>query len=138
MSDRLILSAIEADCRLGVYAWEQQAAQPVWIDLELGIAAARAAAGDSVEDAVDYAALVTAVREVAEGRAFHLLETLAEAIAAAVLAQGATSWVRVRVKKRALKRIGYAAVEIERRARQQPRRAGTSRRSSRSPTASRR
>ena len=110
----------------------------MWIDLELGIDAARAAASDAVEEAVDYATLVTAVRAVVEGRTFRLLETLAEAIAAAVLAQRAVPWVRVRVKKRALKQIGYAAVEIERRAGQRRRRAGTSRRSSRFPTASRR
>ena len=114
MSDRLILQDIEASCRLGVYEWEQTTPQPIWIDLELAIDAARAAASDEVGEAVDYAALVTAVRELAQRTPCRLLETMAEAIGSLILTRFNTSWVRVRVKKRALEGMGYAAVEIER------------------------
>ena len=116
MSDRLILQDIEASCRLGVYEWEQTTPQPVWIDLELAIDAVRAAASDQVGEAVDYAALVAAVRELAQRQRYRLLETLAEAISSLMLTRFKTRWVRVRVKKRALEGMGYAAVEIERRA----------------------
>ena len=114
MSDRLILQDIEASCRLGVYEWEQASPQPVWIDLELAIDAAKAAASDAVSEAVDYAKLVAAVRELAQRQPYHLLETVAEAIGSLILTRFNTSWVRVRVKKRALEGIGYAAIEIER------------------------
>jgi dihydroneopterin aldolase len=116
MSDRLILQDIEASCRLGVCEWEQTTPQPVWIDLELAIDAARAAASDAVDEAVDYAALVAAVRERAQRQPYRLLETMAEAISSLMLTRFKTRWVRVRVKKRALEGMGYAAVEIERRA----------------------
>ena len=109
-----MIEGIEAECRLGVYEWEQAKPQPIWIDLELSIDAKRAAARDDVRDALDYAALVAAVREEAQRRPVKLLETLTEAIAGLVLEQCGTKWVRVRVKKRALKGIGYAAVEVER------------------------
>ena len=114
MADTLSIQDLEAACRLGVHEWEQDAPQAIWIDLELAIDASRAAAHDDVREAIDYARLVAAVKERAQAQAYRLLETMAEAIAADVLRQFETSQVRVRVKKRALPGIGYAAVEVVR------------------------
>lgn len=113
--DQLIISDLEARCRIGVYDWEQQTPQPIWIDLELSIDAQRAAGRDEVKDAVDYSRLVTAVRAQVESSSYRLLETAAEAIAELVLSAFPTVRVLVRLKKRALPGIGYAAVEIIRR-----------------------
>ncbi|PIQ83831.1 MAG: dihydroneopterin aldolase [Candidatus Omnitrophica bacterium CG11_big_fil_rev_8_21_14_0_20_63_9] len=113
MPDRLIISDLEAQCRIGVFEWERAQPQPIWIDLELPIDAARAAERESVEDTVDYARLVQAVKRVAEERTYRLMETLAEAVAQAVVQEFAPR-VSVRVKKRALPGIAYAAVEVER------------------------
>lgn len=117
MPDRLILKDIAVECHLGVSEREREKPQTIWISLELAIDAAKAAAGDDVEAAIDYARLVAAVKELAQSKRCSLLETLAEAIASLVLQRFGTSRVRVRVKKRALPGIGYAAVEIERTAR---------------------
>ena len=127
MADTLMLHDITVSCRLGVHEWEQRTPQDVWVDLELAIDAASAAATDEVADAVDYAALVHAVIEEAQRRPCRLLETLADRIAARVLAESGTPRVRVRVKKKAMPEIGYAAVEIER-LRRPVRRAGAARR----------
>ena len=124
MPDTLRLHDLEVRCRIGVYAWERRTRQTIRVDLELPIDAARAAASDDVRDAVDYAALVDRIRKVAAGRVFNLLETLAETIAGAALKACGSPRVRVRVKKRALTGLGYAAVEIERFARRRGR-AGT-------------
>ena len=132
--DRLIIEGIEAECRLGVHEWEQEKPQPIWIDLELAIDVKRAAAHDDVRDAVDYAALVAAVREEAQRRPVKLLETLTEAIAGLILEQFGTKQVRVRVKKKALAGISGASVEIERKASAA---RHTSPRSFRFPTAAR-
>lgn len=117
MSDTLLLHEIVAECRLGVFEWEQAKPQAVWIDVELEIDAARAAAQDDVKAAVDYAQLVTRIKALAKSRPYHLLETLAEAVASVVLGEFETSKVRVRVKKRALPGIDYAAVEVTRKQR---------------------
>ena len=114
MPDTLCLHDLQIRCRLGVYEWERRTRQTVQVDLELPIDAARAAANDDVRDAVDYAALVDRIRAVAAGRPFNLLETLAEAVASAALEVCGSARVRVRVKKRALAGLGYAAVDIER------------------------
>ena len=114
MADALIIQDLEASVRLGVHEWEQAAPQPVWMDLELAIDASRAAAHDDVREAVDYARLVAAVRERAQATPYRLLETMAEAVAREILREFGVSQVRVRIKKRALPGIGYAAVEVVR------------------------
>ena len=114
MSDTLVISELAAQCRIGVLPEEQAAPQSVWIDLELQIDATAAARRDDVQDALDYAALVSEVRQRVESKAYHLLETIAEDVASLVLQRFATAQVFVRVKKRALPGIGYAAVELTR------------------------
>lgn len=115
MVDTLLISDLLADCRVGVFEWEQAQPQPVWIDLELSIDAAKAAARDALDAAVDYGRLVTAVRQLVQGKSYTLLETMAEDVAALVLAESRSPQVRVRVKKRSLPNVGCAAVEIVRR-----------------------
>ncbi len=132
MPDTLRIHDLAVQCRLGVPEWERQAPQPVWIDLELAIDAAKAAKRDDVGEAVDYAALVRAVKALAESRSFRLMESLAEAVASLMLQKFGAPRVRVRVKKRALPEIESAEVEIDRSA------VGSPRRSVRSPKAARR
>ena len=114
MPDTLTLHEITIECHLGVEEWERAIPQPVWIDLELGIDAAKAAVRDDVQDAIDYAQLVGCVKQLLESKSYHLLETAAEDVASLVLERFATAQVFVRVKKRALPGIEYAAVEITR------------------------
>ena len=114
--DRLILHELEVTCRLGVYEWEQASSQAIWIDVELPVDAARAAVHDDLRRSTDYAKLVTAIRECAERRPYRLTETLAETVATLIVREFKAAWVRVRVKKRALAGLSYAAVEVERRA----------------------
>ena len=114
MADTLRIQDLAVDCRLGVSEEERAAPQTIWIDLALAVDAARAAAGDDVRSTVDYAALVSSVRELAQRKPYRLLETLAEEVASLVLGESETAWVRVEVRKRALPGIGYAAVTVER------------------------
>ena len=114
MPDRLVIHDLVAKCHLGVFEWERETPQTIWIDIELAIDASRAAKRDRVQDTIDYGRLVTALRQAVEHRSFRLLETLAEEIASLIFREFRTSHVKVRVKKRSLSDIGYAAVEIER------------------------
>ena len=114
MPDKLLIKDLVAECRIGVLEWEQATPQNVWIDLELEIDAAHAAASDEVSATVDYARLVAAVTQHAQGKPFHLLETMAEEIAALVLKELLVPQVTVRVKKRILPGVDYAAVNITR------------------------
>ena len=112
--DRLILSDIEAPCRCGVFDWERASPQSLLVTVELAIDARRAARADRMAAAVDYGRLVTRIRAHLAGKTFHLIETVAEELAALILREVEVGWVRVRVAKRSLPQVGYAAVEVER------------------------
>lgn len=114
MADALVISDLKVHCRIGVTDEERTTPQVVWIDLRLAIDAKKVAVSDKVEDAVDYAGLVTAVKKHVEGTSFHLLETLAEDVAALVLRDFSVPAVFVRLKKRALPDIDSAAIEVTR------------------------
>lgn len=114
--DKLVIHDLAAACRIGVSEEERAAPQTLWVDLELAIDAPRAAARDDVHAALDYAKLVAVVKERVEHRPYHLLEAVAEEVAALILREFDTPEVEVRVKKRALPGIDYAAVEVKRRA----------------------
>lgn len=116
MADRLVIHDLAADCRVGVFDWEQERPQTIWIDLELPIDAAAAAERDDVGATIDYSRLVGAVRQRVEQRPYRLLETLAEDVAGLVLEGFHAESVTVRVKKRSLPGVDYAAVELTREA----------------------
>jgi dihydroneopterin aldolase len=112
--DKLTIHQLEAHCHLGVTELEQRQAQEVWIDLELAIDVPRAAHRDEVHEALDYAAVVTQVRGLVEGKSYRLMETLAEDVATLLVHDLKIPDVLVRVTKRALPGIESAAVEIRR------------------------
>ena len=114
MPDTLTLHEITVECHIGVEEWERAIPQPVWVDLELVIDAAKAARRDDVRQAIDYGRVVATVIETARGESYQLIETLAEAIASRILSECSIPRLRVRVRKKALPGLGYAAVEIER------------------------
>ena len=109
MADKLIISDLEVPCRIGVTDIERATPQTIWIDLELAIDAAKSARHDRLADTVDYARLAHRIAERAQ-QPVQLLETIAEAIADLILFEFRAKRVTVRVKKRALANIGYAAV----------------------------
>jgi dihydroneopterin aldolase len=85
----------------------------VWLDVPDD-----AAQSDRIEDAVDYREVADAVRTVSDGRAFHLLEALATAVADALVERFPVIRVRVRVRKPDVRvdagRVEWAAVTVER------------------------
>jgi dihydroneopterin aldolase len=102
--------------RHGVIEDERREGQRFLFDLWLDVPE-EAARSDLLEDAVDYRDVVAVVREVSDGRAFHLLEALADAVAQAVLRRFPVERVRVRVRKpdvRLAAPVDYAAVSVER------------------------
>lgn len=112
--DTLIISGLVAQARLGVTGQERESPQQIWIDATLSIDAAKAALRDDVRDAVDYGELVSRLQQHVAGKPVKLLETLAEELAALILKDFAVPRVTLRVKKRALPGMDYAAVEVTR------------------------
>ena len=92
---------------------ERRDGQRFLYDLELEVG--EVGSSDRIEDAVDYREVAACVREVSEGRAFHLLEALAAAVADALLDRFPVTRVRVRVRKPDVRLpVEHAAATVER------------------------
>jgi len=108
---------------IGVHAHEHQAAQRVRINLDLvvdddtGAKISRPAIGrDDLARVVDYEAIVNRVRKIAAAGHVQLVETLAERLAEACLADARVAAARVRVEKLdVFPDAASAGVEVERR-----------------------
>ncbi|MEO5616664.1 MAG: dihydroneopterin aldolase [Candidatus Eisenbacteria bacterium] len=100
----------------GARPYEKEAGQRLEVDLELVPNDDRAESSDKLGDAVDYDALYRTVREVVEGKSFHLLEALAAAAAETILERFEVRKVRVRIAKQNLGWTtgGRAVIEVTR------------------------
>ena len=97
--DIVFIRELRVDTVIGVYDWERRIRQTVVLDLELASDNRRAAASDSIADAVDYAAISARLLSFIEGSEFQLIETLAEQVATIVLEEFAVPWLRLRLAK---------------------------------------
>lgn len=98
--DRLILEGMVFSGRHGVLAAERELSARFTVDVEMSADLTRAAATDLLADSVDYSRAYGLVREVVEGEACQLLETLAGRIAERLLKLRGVQSVRVRVAKK--------------------------------------
>lgn len=118
MTDRIELRAMRFSGRHGVLPFEAERPQPFEVDVVLELNLAAAGTADDLARTVDYGSIFSAAREVVEGRHVALLETLAERIAAAVLAGSAPAGaVTVRVRKLEAPlpgELAWAGVEVRR------------------------
>lgn len=83
----------------GALPEEHHRPQPFEVDLDLELGSHRAARSDDLSDTADYAAAVAAAAAVLSGPPHRLLESLAAAVADAVLADPAVVSVTVVVRK---------------------------------------
>jgi dihydroneopterin aldolase len=98
----------------GVLEEEQREGQRFLFDLRLEV---EQPAADRIEDAVDYREVAACVREVSDGRRFRLLESLAVAVADALIARFPLRRARVMVRKPDVRLdppVEQAAVTVER------------------------
>jgi 7,8-dihydroneopterin aldolase/epimerase/oxygenase len=97
--DRIELRGIRLLGVHGLLAEERRAPQPLEVDLDLDLDVAAAVASDDLADTADYGAAVAAAAVVVAGPPHDLLESLAGAIADAVLADDHVRSVTVAVRK---------------------------------------
>jgi dihydroneopterin aldolase len=97
--DTIFLRDLRIRTIVGIWEWERRMPQIVSIDLDMATDIRRAAGTDQIGDTLDYKAVTRRIKAfVAESR-FNLIETMAEQIAAIILAEFAVPWVRVAVHK---------------------------------------
>jgi dihydroneopterin aldolase len=113
--DRICIEGIQLSCVIGTHEWERKLKQKLTLDLVLQQDLSPAGKSDRLEDSIDYAAVVDAVTGLAVESSFKLIEALAEAIAALILAEFSITTVDVTVNKgAAVQRTKNVSVFIRR------------------------
>lgn len=97
--DEIALTGLTVFGHHGVFDFERRDGQEFTIDLRLGLSLRDAAASDDVTDTVHYGELADTVAAIVAGEPVNLIETLAQRIADAVLADTRVNTVTVTVHK---------------------------------------
>lgn len=98
-TDRIIMRELRFYGYHGVLEAERKLGQEFVVNLEIFLPLQKAGLTDRLENSLDYARVYDTVRAIVTGEPVLLLETLAEKIAAAVLAHDPVEGVEVRVRK---------------------------------------
>jgi dihydroneopterin aldolase len=118
MTDRIFLHQMQFEGRHGVSDEERSEPQVIEVDVEMRLDLSAAGKSDDLEQTVNYSTAFDQCRAIVEGRSFHLLEGIAEAIASDLLtAFPSLESVLVRVRKPGVPIDGvleYAGVELVR------------------------
>lgn len=110
------LRDLQIECIVGIHPHERDTRQSLLLDIEMDYDFAAASASEAIEDAIDYTGVARDVTELAVRGEFQLIETMAEEMAALVLARSARV-VRVRIEIRkpaAVPAAACAFVRVER------------------------
>lgn len=113
---RVFVRGLELLASVGVFEVEKRYEQRVVVSVDLDVTDSYDGISDRLEDVLDYGGIATAVQRTVESRHFHLIETLAERIADAMLADARVQCARVRIEKPdILPACRSVGIEIERR-----------------------
>lgn len=118
--DRILLAGMEFYGYHGVLRQERELGQRFIVDVELELDLKKAGITDNLDETISYADVYEVVRQVVTGPPSHLIEAVAERVAAGLLNDPRVYRVKVRVKKPQAPIAGifdYMGVEIERRRR---------------------
>ena len=114
-ADIVYLHGLKCETIVGVWEWEKNIKQVLTLDIDLACDIKPAAEQDDLSQALDYQAIATHVQNFTQDSKFELIETLIEKIAAQILENFDTSWVRIKLDKgQAVADVKNVGVIIER------------------------
>lgn len=114
MPDQIHIEALEIRARIGVPEEERTTPQRLTVSLTLELKTDFRDLCDRIEATIDYAAVCEAVKALAAAQPRHLVETLAEEIAADLLKRFPIRRLTVEVRKFILSETEYVAIRIKR------------------------
>ena len=98
--DIIFLHDLRIETVIGIFEWERKIHQTVSLDLEMAADIRTAAAGDSIDDTLDYKAVAKRLIRFVEQAEFQLVETLAERCAEIIREEYGVRWVRLTLNKK--------------------------------------
>ncbi len=93
---KVFVTGLKVQAQIGVYRHEIGRVQPLVLDVELDVPTAGA---DRLAETLNYETILASAREIAGGGHIDLVETFAQRLAQACLADERVSKARVRVEK---------------------------------------
>ncbi len=105
---------MELPCRVGTTVEERAFPQVLKVSLRLETPLAKAGLSDSLNDTVDYAAVIENIKKVGSSQSFVLVERIAEIIAETVLKNPLIHGVEVKVGKKVFSGIENVGANIYR------------------------
>ena len=96
---RIFIRDLEMIASVGVHAFEKVRPQRIRVSIDLSVGPRPADATDTVDSVLSYENIVKAVRAIVAAGHFHLIETLAERVAAECLTHYTVSSVKVKIEK---------------------------------------
>ena len=113
--DKVIVRQLKLETIIGLFPWEREVRQRLFVDLEIGTDIKKAALSDELEYTINYAEVCDRVATLADDGKFKLIETFAEKIATLVLNDFSAKWVKVTVTKvDAMPQVACVGITIER------------------------
>ena len=95
----ITLDRIHVQTKIGVYDWEQNQLQDLFITVKMQLLNDVATKSDALDDTVDYELLQNTVKHLIESNAYALIEKVAFEIHTLVLSNPLVASVRVAVEK---------------------------------------
>lgn len=112
---RVLIRDMEIVASIGVFEHEKRYEQRIVVSLELDVEDSYDGRSDRLEHVLDYGAIVDGVVRIAQAEHIHLIETLAERIAAFCLADVRVQAVKIKIEKPdVLPQVRSVGIEIER------------------------
>ncbi len=96
---RVFVHGLELMASVGIFEVEKRYEQRIIVSIDLDVADDYDGHSDRLDRVLDYGRIVESVRTIVGARHFHLIETLAERIAEACLADPRVMLARVQIEK---------------------------------------
>lgn len=113
--DKVFINQLQIDTVIGIYDWEKEMQQRLFLDLEMEWDISQAAATDNYHHALCYETVSRRLIELVTAKPIELIETVAEMVANCLLSEFKVSKVTVRVNKPdAVKQAANVGIEITR------------------------
>jgi dihydroneopterin aldolase len=113
-SDFIFIDGMELACNIGTSAEERAFPQVLVARIRIYVSLASASKTDSLNDTIDYAKIIEAIRNKTQQRRYALVETIAEEISCIALAPANATAVEVEVRKKIFEGIKSVGVFIRR------------------------
>jgi D-erythro-7,8-dihydroneopterin triphosphate epimerase len=113
MHDKIFVNDLIISCIIGVFDFERKSKQNVIISIELHLDLSTPGKTDNIKDTVSYQEIVDEITKKVEESKYHLLEALAEMVAAICLKDNRVKHAHVKIEKpKAILNAKSSAVEI--------------------------